>query len=72
VILGLLEVHDIRRKLETLRNREAARVILDGPKRQGLDLERDESKSSCPRIAVRRTASLRSAYVAGIHVLSAP
>ena len=30
VILGLLEVDDIRRKLETLRNRDAARVILDG------------------------------------------
>jgi predicted PurR-regulated permease PerM len=30
VILGLLEVDDIRRKVETLRNREAARVILDG------------------------------------------
>jgi hypothetical protein len=27
-------------------------------------------ESSCPRIAVRRTASLRSAFVAGIHVLS--
>jgi predicted PurR-regulated permease PerM len=30
VILGLLEVDDIRRKVETLRNREAARVILAG------------------------------------------
>src|SRR6185295_8050628 len=30
---------------------------------------RDKADSSCPRIAVRRTASLRSAYVAGIHVL---
>ena len=30
VILGLLEVDDICRKVETLRNREAARVILDG------------------------------------------
>jgi AI-2 transport protein TqsA len=30
VILGLLEVDDIRRKVETLRNRDAARVILDG------------------------------------------
>jgi AI-2 transport protein TqsA len=30
VILGLLEVDDIRRKVETLRNRDAARVILNG------------------------------------------
>ena len=30
VILGLLEVDDIRRKIEGLGNREAARVILDG------------------------------------------
>ena len=30
VILGLLEVDDIRRKVETLRNRDAARVIIDG------------------------------------------
>jgi AI-2 transport protein TqsA len=30
VILGLLEVDDVRRKVETLRNRDAARVILDG------------------------------------------
>jgi AI-2 transport protein TqsA len=30
VILGLLEVDDIRRKVETLHNREAARVIMDG------------------------------------------
>jgi AI-2 transport protein TqsA len=30
VILGLLEVDDIRRKVETLGNRNAARVILDG------------------------------------------
>jgi hypothetical protein len=27
-------------------------------------------ESSCPRIAVRRTASLCSSYVAGIHVLN--
>jgi hypothetical protein len=27
-------------------------------------------ESSCPRIAVQRTASLCSAYVAGIHVLN--
>ena len=30
VILGLLEVDDIRRKVETLGNRDAARVIFDG------------------------------------------
>ena len=30
VILGLLEVDDIRRKVETLRNHDAARLILDG------------------------------------------
>jgi AI-2 transport protein TqsA len=30
VILGLLEVDDIRRKVEMLRNRDAARVIIDG------------------------------------------
>ena len=30
VILGLLEVDDIRRKVETLHNREAARMIIDG------------------------------------------
>jgi AI-2 transport protein TqsA len=30
VILGLLEVDDIRRKVDALRNRDAARVILDG------------------------------------------
>ena len=30
VILGLLEVDDVRRKVETLRNRAAARVIIDG------------------------------------------
>jgi predicted PurR-regulated permease PerM len=30
VILGLLEVDDMRRKIEALDNREAARVILDG------------------------------------------
>jgi AI-2 transport protein TqsA len=30
VVLGLLEVDDIRRKIEGLDNREAARVILDG------------------------------------------
>jgi AI-2 transport protein TqsA len=30
VILGLLEVDDIRRKVDALRNRNAARVILDG------------------------------------------
>jgi AI-2 transport protein TqsA len=30
VILGLLEVDDIRRKIEALDNREAARVLLDG------------------------------------------
>ena len=30
VILGLLEVYDVRRKVETLRNRAAARVIIDG------------------------------------------
>src|SRR5580693_8402709 len=30
VVLGLLEVDDIRRKIEGLGNREAARVLLDG------------------------------------------
>src|SRR5215475_11052998 len=30
VVLGLLEVDDMRRKVETLDNREAARVLLDG------------------------------------------
>jgi AI-2 transport protein TqsA len=30
VILGLLEVDDIRRKVDALRNRDAARVMLDG------------------------------------------
>ena len=30
VVLGLLEVEDIRRKIEGLSNREAARVLLDG------------------------------------------
>jgi predicted PurR-regulated permease PerM len=30
VVLGLLEVEDMRRKVETLDNREAARVLLDG------------------------------------------
>jgi len=30
VVLGLLEVDDIRRKIESLSNREAARVLLDG------------------------------------------
>ncbi len=30
VALGLLEVDDLRRKVETLQNREAARILLDG------------------------------------------
>jgi predicted PurR-regulated permease PerM len=30
VILGLLEVHDVRRKLEAMRDRTAARILLDG------------------------------------------
>jgi AI-2 transport protein TqsA len=30
VTLGLLEVDDIRRRIETLQNREAARILLDG------------------------------------------
>ena len=30
VTLGLLEVDDLRRKVETLQNREAARILLDG------------------------------------------
>jgi predicted PurR-regulated permease PerM len=32
VILGLLEVDDMQRKVQSLRNREAARILLDGMK----------------------------------------